>query len=255
MHEMHKTANKDSHQLFGIRPLMEAIWAGKGIDKIFIQKGLKGDNSAELLALLREYDLPYNLVPIEKLNRLTRKNHQGVFAFLTEVEFQRIDDLLPILFEQGEEPLIVLLDKVTDVRNFGAIARSAECLGAHAIVIPTRNAAPASGDAVKTSAGALLRLPICRESNLKESIQFMRNSGLRIIGCTEKGASSLYDTDLTGPMCIILGSEEDGISPEYLKMCDEKAFIPMKGETASLNVSVASGILLSEISRQRNLSI
>ena len=233
---------------------MEAIASGKQPDKIFIQRGLRGDTHRELLDMLKQRGLPFQFVPIEKLNRITRKNHQGVVAFLTEIEYQRVEDILPGLFERGEEPLFVALDRVTDVRNFGAIARSAECLGAHAIIIPDRGAAPASADAVKSSAGALLRIPVCRESQLKNSLRYLQQSGLKLIAASEKGQRSLHDSSLIGPACLIMGSEEDGVSDDILKFADELCAIPMKGHTASLNVSVSAGIFLAEINRQRQSS-
>lgn len=248
---MHNSEGNELPLLFGIRPLMEAIDAGKNFDKIFLKKGERGDSFRELMQMIKEHDLFFQIVPEEKLNRLTRKNHQGVVAFLTHVEYQRIEQVLPAIYESGKEPLIVLLDRITDVRNFGAIARSAECMGAHALVIPVRGMAPASGDAIKASAGALMRIPVCRESHLKESIQLMKDSGLKIISCTEKGEDSLFETDLSGPICLIMGSEEDGVSGEYLKRSDHSCFIPMAGQTSSLNVSVASGIFLAEVCRNR----
>ena len=248
---MHNSDGNELPLLFGIRPLMEAIEAGKNFDKIFLKKGERSDSFRELMQMIKEHDLFFQTVPEEKLNRLTRKNHQGVVAFLTHVEYQRIEQVLPAIYESGEEPLVVLLDRITDVRNFGAIARSAECMGAHALVVPMRGMAPASGDAIKASAGALMRIPVCRESHLKESIQLMKDSGLKIVSCTEKGETSLFKTDLSGPVCLIMGSEEDGVSGEYLKRSDHSCFIPMAGHTSSLNVSVASGIFLAEVCRHR----
>ena len=248
---MHNSEGNELPLLFGIRPLMEAIEAGKNFDKIFLKKGERSDSFRELMQMIKEHDLFFQNVPEEKLNRLTRKNHQGVVAFLTHVEYQRIDQVLPAIYERGEEPLIVLLDRITDVRNFGAIARSAECMGAHALVVPMRGMAPASGDAIKASAGALMRIPVCRESHLKDSLQLMKDSGLKIVSCSEKGKDSLFETDLSGPVCLIMGSEEDGVSGEYLKRSDHSCFIPMTGHTSSLNVSVASGIFLAEVCRNR----
>lgn len=248
---MHNSEGNELPLLFGIRPLMEAIEAGKNFDKIFLKKGERSDSFRELMQMIKEHDLFFQNVPEEKLNRLTRKNHQGVVAFLTHVEYQRIDQVLPAIYERGEEPLIVLLDRITDVRNFGAIARSAECMGAHALVVPMRGMAPASGDAIKASAGALMRIPVCRESHLKDSLQLMKDSGLKIVSCSEKGKDSLFETDLSGPVCLIMGSEEDGVSGEYLKRSDHSCFIPMTGHTSSLNVSVAAGIFLAEVCRNR----
>lgn len=253
MQETPNSGSKEQAPLFGIRPLIEAIEAGKTIDRIFMQRGLRGENVKELLQLLRERGLHYQQVPIEKLNRLTKKNHQGIVAFMTHVEYQPIEAVLPGIYEKGEEPLLIMLDRVTDVRNFGAIARSAECLGGHALIVPQRGMAPANGDAVKSSAGALLRLPICREANLKSSLQFLKDSGVQLLAVTEKGKQSVHEADLDGPICLLMGSEEDGISPEYLKMAHQQVFIPMIGHTASLNVSVSAGILLAEVQRQRRL--
>lgn len=238
--------------IFGIRPIMEAIRQGKTIEKVMIQRGLRGENFQELFQLIRENGIYYQHVPVEKLNRLTRKNHQGVFAFLSEAEFYDLEKLVPLMFEKGTDPLVVILDRITDVRNFGAIARTAECLGAQALVVPERGAAPLNADALKTSAGALQILPVCREKNLKNSIRFLKDSGFKVVGCTEKGTAPLYAASLSGPMTVILGSEEDGISPEYLKLCDERLLIPMLGQVSSLNVSVAAGMILYEVVRQRN---
>lgn len=237
--------------LIGTRPVIEALEAGKELDKVMIQKGLKSQTFQELWPLIKEYDVPYQHVPIEKLNRITRKNHQGVVAFTSAVTFQNLPEIVTRCYENGEDPLILMLDRITDVRNFGAISRSAECMGVHAIVIPTRNSAPVNFDALKTSAGALNHIPVVREKNLKETISFLRDSGIRIVGCTEKAEKHSYEADLKGPLCIIMGSEEDGISPEYLKLCDFSVKLPMTGKIASLNVSVATGALLYEVIRQR----
>lgn len=236
--------------LIGTRPVIEALEAGKEIDKIMIQKGLKSHTFQELWPLIKENDTPFQYVPIEKLNRITRKNHQGVIAFTAAVTFQNLEEIVTRCFENGEDPLILMLDRVTDVRNFGAICRTAECTGVHAVVVPTRHSAPVNFDALKTSAGALSHIAVCREPNLKETISFLKNSGLKIIGCTEKAEDLLYESDLSGPACLIMGSEEDGISPEYLKMCTATVKLPIKGKIGSLNVSVATGALLYEVLRQ-----
>lgn len=237
--------------IFGLRPIIEAIQAGKEIDTLFIQKGLKNELFQELWLLVRAHKVNYKHVPVEKLNRLTRKNHQGVFAFISPISFHKTDSIVQEVFEKGETPLFLILDRVTDVRNFGAIVRSAECAGAQTIIVPQKGSAAINGDALKTSAGALHNIPICREFNLKATIEYLKNSGLQIIGCTEKTENFIYQTDLTIPTAIIMGSEEDGISDEYLKLCDYKVGIPMKGNIGSLNVSVSAGVVLYEAVRQK----
>ena len=237
--------------IFGLRPIMEAIQAGKEIDTLFIQKGLKNELFQELWQLVRAHKVNYKHVPVEKLNRLSRKNHQGVFAFISPISFHKTDSIVQEVFEKGETPLFLILDRITDVRNFGAIVRSAECAGAQTIIVPQKGSAAINGDALKTSAGALHNIPICREFNLKATIEYLKNSGLQIIGCTEKTENFIYQTDLTIPTAIIMGSEEDGISDEYLKLCDYKVGIPMKGNIGSLNVSVSAGVVLYEAVRQK----
>ncbi len=243
---------EEKNYIFGIHAIIETIKAGKTIDKLFIQKGLHNDAFAELWKLVRLRRVNYKHVPLEKINRLTKKNHQGVFAFLSPIDFHKIEDVIPRLYEEGKNPLILVMDRITDVRNFGAIARTAECVGAHTILIPELNSAAINADAVKTSSGALHRIPVSRTWNLKLSLQLMKDSGIQIIGCTEKTQDTIYNADFTKPTAIILGSEEDGISPELLKMCDMKTKIPINGKISSLNVSVATGIICYELLRQRN---
>lgn len=241
--------------VYGIRAVAEAINAGKEIDRLFIQQGIKSELFAELRQLLVKHNIPYQHVPAEKINRLAGdRNHQGVVATISEVTFYHIEDVLPAIFEKGETPLLLVLDRITDVRNFGAIARTAECAGVHAIIIPARGAAQVNADAMKTSAGALHKIPVCREHNLKETLAYLHESGLRLVACTEKCDSFYYEADLTGPLAIIMGSEEDGISEEYLKRCDVRAKIPLAGEIGSLNVSVAAGIILYDVVRQHKLA-
>jgi len=242
---------EERNYIFGIRAIIEAVNAGKTIDKLFIQKGLHNDLFAELWKLVRLKRINYKHVPLEKINRLTRKNHQGVFAFISPIDFHNIEDVVPSLYEQGKNPLILVLDRITDVRNFGAIARTAECAGVDAIIIPEQNAAAINADAIKTSAGALHKITVCRTWNLKLAIQFMKESGIQLVGCTEKTQDMMYKPDYTPPTAIIMGSEEDGVSPEFLKMCDARAKIPLAGKIASLNVSVATGVILYEAIRQR----
>lgn len=238
--------------LIGTRPLIEAIQAGKQIDKVLIQKGLKGSTFQELFPLLKEHDIQQQSVPIEKLNRITKKNHQGVIAFVSPVDFVSVEEVVARTYEAGEDPLLMILDRVTDVRNFGAIARTAECTGVQGIIVPTRGSAPVNFDALKTSAGALNHISICKEDNLKETINYLKNSGLTVVACSEKGQDTAYQVDLKGPLAIIMGSEENGVSPEYLKLCDKVVQLPMKGKIGSLNVSVAAGALLFEVLRQNN---
>lgn len=237
--------------IFGTRAVIEALKAGRDIEKILIQKGLSNELYNQLRQALRGQTVPLQFVPPEKLRRLTDKNHQGVIAFLTQINYYQTEDLLQQVFEQGRVPLLLVLDRVTDVRNFGAIARTAECAGVDFIIIPSRGAAQINGDAIKTSAGALHRIKVCREDNLKSTLEFLKESGLTIVACHEKTEKYIYDTDLKGPCAIIMGSEENGISNEYVKRSDEQVKIPMAGEIASLNVSVASGIVLFEAVKQR----
>jgi 23S rRNA (guanosine2251-2'-O)-methyltransferase len=243
---------EEKNFIFGIRAIIEAVEAGKTIDKLFIQKGLHNDLFAELWKLVRLKRINYKHVPLEKINRLTRKNHQGVFAFISPIDFHNIEDVVPALYEQGRNPLILVLDRITDVRNFGAIARTAECAGVDTILIPEQNAAAINADAIKTSAGALHNITVCRTWNLKLSLQFLKDSGIQLVACTEKTQDTMYKPDYTPPTAIIMGSEEDGVSPEFLKMCDSRAKIPMSGKIASLNVSVATGVILYEVIRQRD---
>ena len=243
---------KDQNYIFGIRPIIEAIQSGKTIDKLFIQKGLHNNLFAELWKLVRLRRINYKHVPIEKINRLTRKNHQGVFAFISPIDFHKIEDIIPTLYEEGKNPLILVLDRITDIRNFGAICRTAECAGVNAILIPEQNTAAINADAIKTSAGALHKIILCRTWNLKIALQFLKNSGIQIIACTEKTEETIYKANYKNPTAIIIGSEENGISPEFIKISDAKTKIPMYGKIGSLNVSVATGIILYEVIRQRN---
>lgn len=238
--------------IFGTRVVIEAVRSGKELDRILIQRDIKNPLIMELKTVLKEFGLAFQAVPVEKLNRLTRKNHQGVVAFLSPVSFYHIDQLVPSLFTADRFPVLLMLDRVTDVRNFGAICRTAECFGVNAVIIPERGSAAITGDALKASAGALNRINICREPNLKDTISFLKESGYTVVGCTEKAKQSLYDFRFEGPVCLIMGSEGDGISGEYLKRCDQLLSIPMAGQTASLNVSVAAGIMMYELVRQWN---
>ncbi|MFO0355903.1 MAG: 23S rRNA (guanosine(2251)-2'-O)-methyltransferase RlmB [Sphingobacteriaceae bacterium] len=241
----------EDNLIFGIRAVIEAINADKNIDKILLQKGLSNELFNQLRTALRGKDIPYQFVPPEKIKRMTDKNHQGVIAFLTEVTYYNAEDLLQDVFEKGKTPLILIIDRVTDVRNFGAIARSAECAGVDFIIIPSRGAAQINADAIKTSAGALHRIKVCREDNLKNTIDYLKEYNIQIVACHEKTETLMYDADLKKATAIIMGSEENGISGEYVKRSDVQVKIPMSGEIASLNVSVATGIILFEVIRQR----
>lgn len=246
-----KIKQMDKNLIYGTRPVLEALQAQKDIDKIFVQKDARGEQIKELLHHARELQVPISFVPVEKLNRFTRQTHQGVVCLLSPINYSTLDTVLPGVFEKGETPLILILDRVSDVRNFGAICRSAECSGVHAVVVPSRGAAQINSDAVKASAGAVFNIPICREESLKKTILFLKSSGVQVIACTEKAGQYIFETDLSLPTAIILGSEEDGISSELLLKSDFLAKIPMSGKTASLNVSVSAGIVLYEAQRQR----
>lgn len=247
-----RTFDKTENLLFGIRPVIEALNAGKELERVYIQEGLQGELQNELKRALKENGQFYTFVPIEKLNRMTNGNHQGVIAIASEITYTPLENLVADLFERGEVPLLVILDRVTDVRNMGAIARSVACAGAHGIVVPARGSGLINADAVKASAGALHTVPVCREANLKDSIQYLLDSGFDIIAVSEKAEANYYDVNWTQPTAIIMGSEEDGVSDEYMKKCTNHVLIPMKGEIASLNVSVAAGIILFEALKQRS---
>ena len=243
---------KETDCIFGLRSVIEAIKAGKQIDRLLIKQGLQGELYRELMAEVKKHGIVFQYVPLERIELVTRKNHQGVIAWLSLIEFQNITNLLPSVFESGEEPLVVILDGVSDVRNFGAIVRTAECIGVHAIIIPEKGSARITADAIKTSAGALHTFPICREKNLAVTVEYLKNSGLKILCANEKNGTLISKTRITGPAALILGSEDKGISRNLLSITDHIVKIPMTGTIDSLNVSVASGILLYEIMRQRN---
>ena len=237
--------------IFGTRAVIEAIEAGKDIDKILIKRGLQNELSRELFEALKGHLIPVQRVPIEKLNRLTTKNHQGVIAFTSAVTYQRVEDLVPMLYEEGKNPLFVMLDGVTDVRNFGGIARSAECAGAHGLITPLKNSAPVNGDAIRSSAGALNNIPVCRVGSIRNTLKTLQVEGFQIVAATEKSTKLLYDADFTKPTVIVMGAEDKGISKEVLKLCDEQLAIPLIVHTESLNVAAAAAIMLFEVVRQR----
>jgi len=237
--------------VFGTRAVIETIKASKPIDKLLIQKGLQNELLDELLEVTREHQIAISNVPVEKLNRITLKNHQGVIAFVSAIHFVTLHNIVANSYENGSTPLILILDRVTDVRNFGAICRSAECAGVSGIVIPSKGAAMINSDAVKTSAGALNYLSICKEDHLPEALKYLKESGFQIIACTEKTEEYIYAAEMNIPTAIILGSEEDGISASLIEASDRQFKIPILGEIGSLNVSVAAGIVLYECIRQR----
>ncbi|MEG1622043.1 MAG: 23S rRNA (guanosine(2251)-2'-O)-methyltransferase RlmB [Alistipes sp.] len=236
--------------IFGIRPVVEAIEAGKQIDKLYMRKGAEGQLMTELRDLCLRHHLHIQEVPIEKLNRLTRSNHQGVVAQISTIEYVELTDILERVPED-ETPLIVVCDGITDVRNFGGIARSAECAGAHGMITSLKNSAPVNGDAIKASAGALSSIPVCRVGSIRNTIKQLQAEGFQVVGATEKSTKLLYDADFRKPTVLILGAEDEGISKEVLKLCDEQIAIPLIGHIASLNVSAAAAILLFEVVRQR----
>lgn len=239
--------------IFGVRAVIEAIEAGNTIDKIFVKNDTTGELSRELLALARERSIPVQRVPLEKLNRLTRKNHQGVVAFVSPVTYYDTEEIVTRLFEEGRNPAVIVLDGVTDTRNFGAIARTADCAGFDAIIIPERGSVSVTPEAIKTSAGALFHIPVCRCRNLVDTVRILKSLGLKVSGASEKAAYGYTDADFKVPVAIVMGAEDVGISPQVIRECDELVSIPMRGNISSLNVSVAAGVMMYEVVRQRGL--
>lgn len=242
---------QENNIIFGVKPVIEAINAGKEIDKLYIQRDISGSGLSELRNAIKKAKIPFSHVPIQKLNKMTSSNHQGVVGYISPIDLVDIETLVHTLFEQGKTPFILLLDKVTDVRNFGAIARTAECAGVDAIVVPKRESAQINGDAIKTSAGALNRIAVCKVNNLTDTVMFLQASGISVVACTEKSDSTIYEADYTVPTAIVMGNEERGVSNQILKIADAKGKIPMLGEISSLNVSVAAGIIIYEAVKQR----
>lgn len=240
--------------IFGIRAVIEAVEAGRQIDKLLVKKDLHGPLAEELMALVREHRIVTQRVPVERLNRITRKNHQGVIAMVASVNYYTLEQFVPQFYEDGIEPFVVVLDGITDVRNFGAIARTADCCGVGAIVIAERGAASVNADAVKTSAGALMSLPVCRERSIAGAVRFLKDNGYQIVAATEKSDVLYTAGRYDGPVAVVMGAEDVGISPEVLALCDTPVAIPMFGRIGSLNVSVAAGVMMYEIVRQRLLA-
>ena len=244
---------KEKEMIFGIRAVIEAVQAGKDVDRVLVKRELQGELFQELQEVLTMHEIPMQKVPLDRIDRITRKNHQGVLAYMSAVTYQKIEDIVPMLFEQGKNPFIVVLDGITDVRNFGAIARTCEVAGVDAIVIPARGSVRVSADAIKTSAGALHTIPVCRELSMRDAVQFLRNSGIKVVAATEKAAENYTSSSLVDPVAILMGGEDVGISPELLKISDELVRLPVFGNIQSLNVSVAAGVMLYEVIRQRGI--
>src|SRR5690606_11479051 len=236
--------------IYGARAVMEAIDAGREIEKIMIQAGLKSEAVNELRHRAKQLNIPVQKVPVEKLRWLASKNHQGVVCILPAVTYASLDHLVDQAYSEGREPFLLMLDRITDVRNFGAIVRTAECAGVDGIVVPDKGSAPVTSDSMKTSAGALNHVPVCRE-NLRSALTFLQERGVRVVACTEKAQQSIYDDLGAGPMALLLGSEEDGISDDLLRRADILVKIPMRGKINSLSVSVPAGIAIFEALRQR----
>ena len=238
--------------VYGIRPVLELIESGKEIDTIYLQKDIKAEWINTIRMKVKEYTLNIKYVPKYKLNSITRKNHQGIVAITSSIIFQSFENLLMNSFQKGEFPFFLLLDRITDVRNFGSICRSAECMGVNGIIIPKKNSAQINSVAIKASSGAIANINICRENNLEQVIKYAKTSGLKIVACSEKGQNPIFKTSLNCPILILIGSEKDGISKELLSLSDEFISIPISGKTESLNASVATGIILYEKNRQSN---
>jgi 23S rRNA (guanosine2251-2'-O)-methyltransferase len=246
-----KNSAKGDTLIYGRHPIEDAIQSGANLDRVYLQQGIRGDFEKEMRRLCREHDIPLQYVPKERLDKMVRGNHQGIVGYLSLLTYYRIEDLVPLVMEKGEPPLILLLDGVTDVRNFGAIARSAEVCGAHAIVVPKSGSALINADALKASAGALTSIPVCRENSLTTATEYLQQSGIQVFASDLKSEKLLFDLDLSLPAAFILGSEDEGIQPALLKRATERFIIPQKGKTDSFNVSVAAGIMLYEATRQR----
>ncbi len=244
---------KEKEMLFGLRAVIEAIDAGKVIDKILLRRDMNSAIGKELLSKLEGTTTPVQRVPVERLNQFTDKNHQGVIAFLSPIDFYRVEDIVQAAFDEGRAPLLMVLDGVTDMRNFGAIARTCACVGVDALIIGARGSVSINGDAVKTSAGALHTLPVCKVENMQNSLRYLRDSGLSVVAATEHTDKIYTSTDMTLPLAIVVGNEEKGIYEENLKLCTDRVKLPMTGTIESLNVSVAAGVMLYEAVRQRNM--
>lgn len=245
--------NSKESTIFGIYPVKEALNSNVNFDKVFIQKGVNNDKVEELIREMEKKNITVTVVPIEKLNRLTRGNHQGIVALTSPISFHSLETVVESVLSGVKTPLFLILDQISDVRNFGAILRTAECTGVDAVIIQKSGGAPISGDTVKTSAGAIFKIPICKVDHIKDAIFYLQASNVKTIAATEKTGQSVYSTDLTQPLVIIMGSEGKGVSHSVLNLVDEKAALPLLGEINSLNVSVACGAFLYEVVRQRGI--
>lgn len=241
--------------IFGIRAVLEAINAGKDIEKLMIQRGQSSPLMKELHQKIKENAIPFQYLPAERFKKWANKNHQGVIAILSEISYQDIETILPGIYESGDDPYILILDQVSDVRNFGAIARTAECAGVHSIIIPEKGSAAINADAIKASAGALHKIPVCRVKNLENTVKLLHDNGLKIAAASEKSTNSYDEIDYNTPLCIIMGAEDNGVSPQLLKIADYLVGIPLKGTIESLNVSVAAGIILFEGLKQKKAGL
>lgn len=240
-----------SELVYGTRAVMEAARSGRQIEKVFLQAGVNNDLMKELVQELKDSGVPFSWVPAEKLNRLTTRNHQGAVGYLSAVQYASLQRIIDHAYSEGRVPFLLLLDRITDVRNFGAVARTCECAGVDALVIEEKGNAPVTGDAVKTSAGALHHLPVCRVKSMKQALKDLADNGIQVVACTEKATDDIYAADMSGPTALLLGSEEDGIAEPLLKAADRLVKIPMKGKIGSLNVSVAAGVAIYECVRQK----
>lgn len=246
-----KKRHSDADVVFGIRPIIESVKAGRPFDKVMLRRGLTGEMYQQLSEMLKEYGIPVQIVPEDALNRITRKNHQGAIGFTSPVEFFDIEQLVPHLYESNKVPFLLVLDRITDVRNFGALVRTAECAGVDAVIVPVKDTARISSDALKTSSGALSMVKICRSYGLIKTLTYLKNSGISLVAATEKAQHPYYSASFNLPVAIIAGSEDKGISPDLIELADISIHIPMLGQIESLNVSVATGIILFEVVRQR----
>ena len=237
--------------IFGTRAIIEAIEAGKEIDKVFLQRGVSNPLTSQLNTLIKKNNINTSYVPVEKLNRLTSKNHQGAVATISPIAYHDLETIVETIINSTTNPLFLILDHLSDVRNFGAIIRTAECTGVDCIIIPKKGGAPLNGVAVKTSAGAAFNIPIAKADHIKDAIYHLQGSGIKVIAATEKTTDTVYDLTLKQPIAIVMGREDSGVSPGVLKIVDHKAKLPLLGSIASLNVSVACGALLYEVVRQR----
>ena len=238
--------------VFGIHPVAEALNSGKNLDRIVVSRAGTNERLNKLVGQARAQGVPIKMVPKAKLDSITLKNHQGIVAFLSPITYQPLEEIVMGAYENGESPILIAADGITDVRNLGAIARSAECFGVHGLIIPERGSASITDGAIKSSSGALLRLPVCRVPKITEALKFLNSSGVECIALSEKAESSIDDNKVDGPFCLVMGDEGLGVSKEAVNYCDTTLRIPMKGNTASLNVSVSAGIAIYQLQKKAN---